>query len=55
MPLSSLPEMNIMYIGGGAAAGYFVAPGMLGVTPIMGAAVGAAAGFALDYFMNTAA
>ena len=43
-------DMNYLYIGGGAVAGYLLGAN-LGLTPIMGAAAGAAAGYAADMLM----
>ena len=43
--------MNLIYIGGGAALGYFFG-GSVGLSsPVMGAAAGAAAGYVLDMYM----
>jgi len=43
--------MNLLYIGGGAALGYFFG-GSVGLSsPVMGAAAGAAGGYVLSMYM----
>lgn len=46
-------EGMLLYVGGGAALGYFAAPGLVGgVTPIMGGALGAGLGYVVHKYMS---
>lgn len=48
-----MDNQTYMYIGGGALAGYYLAPSLPGgLTPMMAAVAGAVAGYVLDSQMK---